>query len=79
MHLREIKQEPEEKLPAYRGSRHPGDRHSVGDHPVVVRQGGQIGVGPPTGVEVGLWGQAGHPLQVALHCTDLQEDRDTVK
>lgn len=36
----------------YRGPRHPGDRYSVDDHPVIIRQGSHVWIGPAAGIEI---------------------------
>lgn len=38
----------------YRGPRHPGNRYSVDDHPVIIRQGSHVWIGPAAGIEIWL-------------------------
>lgn len=61
--------------PHYRSSRHPWNGHSVGDDPVVVREGSDVWIGPSAGVKVRFGRESLHVIQIGVHGTDLQPEK----
>lgn len=63
----------------YRSPGHPGNRYSVDDHPVIIRQGSHVWIGPAAGIEIWLRREGCcDGLQICFHRTGLQEHTHTL-